>query len=446
MTNAAGPGAKAGYRPVKTDSLWETTLDNLAGQKIVVLGAGIVGVCVALELQARGGQVTLVDRAEPGSETSFGNAGVISRSSLVPLNNPTLWSKLPRLLTNRTCALRYSLPFILRNPGWAISFLANARREAFNKTATALDALIRLSAPLHLDLLAAAKETGRLNDTGWFFLYRRDADFQKSALALNIYQQFGVQAEILDAPTLQQHEPGLKPIFARAVWVKDCYSVNAPGAVVRAYADLFAARGGEIRKADIREVAKDGDSWRVVTDSSTLSADKVVVALGPWSRKLLESSGMRVPMGYERGYHMHYSGAASGPHPSLTRPVFDVSGGYVLSPMAEGLRLTTGVELTEIDAAPNHAQLNMAEAAAYQAIELGERLDPQPWLGHRPTMPDSRPVIGEAPNRRGLFLAFGHQHIGFSTAPGTARILADLMERKATEIPAAPFAPERFIR
>lgn len=411
---------------------------------IIVLGAGIVGVCVALALQARGAAVTLVDRAEPGLGTSYGNAGVISRSSLMPINNPAIWAKLPSLLTNRNAAFRYALPFILRNPRWVTNFLANARRSDFATTSAALDGLIRLSAPAQLNLLAEAGEIARLNEKGWLFLYRSEAAFSKTTLNLKTYEQYDVQHEILDADSLRQQEPGLKPVFERALWIKDAFSVNSPAAVVRAYSRMFTERGGEIHKADIRHLETDGDKWRVTTDGGELIAKRVVVALGPWSRRLLEQAGMRVCMGYERGYHMHYRGPVNGP--ALTRPVYDVCGAYVLSPMAQGVRLTTGVELSDIEAAPNHSQLKLAEAAARQAVNLGERLDDLPWLGHRPTMPDSRPVIGEAPGRQGLFLAFGHQHIGFSTAPGTARILADLMEGKTPEIPPEPFAPGRFIR
>ncbi|MEM8853898.1 MAG: FAD-binding oxidoreductase, partial [Pseudomonadota bacterium] len=174
-------------------------------------------------------------------------------------------------------------------------------------------------------------------------------------------------------------------------------------------------------------------------------ADSAVVCLGPWSRTFLKRVGMRVPMACERGYHMHYRGPAEGGNAPLRRPIYDPKGGYVLSPMDQGLRLTTGVELTRRDAPKNTLQLERAERAAREAIGLGERLEDTPWLGSRPTLPDSRPAIGQAPGRRGLYLAFGHQHVGFSTGPGTARLLADIMEDKPPVIPKAPFDPSRFI-
>ncbi|MFL4469223.1 NAD(P)/FAD-dependent oxidoreductase [Tateyamaria armeniaca] len=413
---------------------------------VIVLGAGMVGVCAALELQTRGAQVTLIDRRAPGQETSYGNAGVIARSSLMPLNNPALWSGLPKLLGNQSVGLRYSWPFMLRNIGWATGFLANARMAPFLETARAMDGLINLSFPAHKRLLGEAGVLDRLRETGWIYLYRNSAAFDAGAFGRDMLDRFDVETEALDRRGLGDLEPGLNPIFERALWIKDAMSVNAPGRVVEAYAKLFTDRGGRIVQASVASLTRLDDRWLANTEKGPFDGDRVVVAMGPWSRSLLERAGMRVPMAYERGYHMHFGGAGDGGNLALTRPVYDVSGGYVLSPMEDGLRMTTGVELTDCDAPPNHAQLDLAEASAREAINLGERRDNTPWMGRRPTFPDSRPVIGAAPGRPGLYLAFGHQHVGFNTGPGTARVLADLMEGTSPEIPADPFAPSRFIR
>jgi D-amino-acid dehydrogenase len=147
-------------------------------------------------------------------------------------------------------------------------------------------------------------------------------------------------------------------------------------------------------------------------------------------------------MAFERGYHMHYR-AASGA--SLARPVYDTGGGYVLSPMEQGLRLSTGVQLADRAAPPNLAQLDLAEQAAREAFPLEGRLGKEAWLGSRPTLPDSRPIIGECPGRPGLWLAFGHQHIGFNTGPGTAALLGSMMAGETCAFDPAPFRPSRFL-
>lgn len=413
------------------------------GKPVIVLGAGMVGVCCALELQRRGMDVTLVDRQAPGQETSHGNAGVLARSSLMPFNHPGLWRQLPRLLRNDTVQFHYRPGYLARNLGWAASFLWRARPSVFQETATALDSLIRLSAPEHQRLLAEAGIRHRLRDTGWIFLFRSEAAWQGSALARSAYARHQVPTQALDPAELARLEPALAPIFARALWIQGSYSVDDPQAVVRAYADLFQRSGGTFKPLRAAAIRRDVDRWTVQGDqgSDSLSAPALVVALGPWSKALLKTTGIDLPMAFERGYHMHYT---PGSGPALGRPVYDTGGGYVLSPMARGLRLTTGVELDDCEAPARPVQLDLAETRAREALDLGARLDSQAWLGRRPTLPDSRPMIGQAPRHPGLWLALGHQHIGFSTGPGTASILGELMSGEGGERHAA-FRPSRFI-
>lgn len=413
------------------------------GNQVIVLGAGIVGVCCALELQRRGMSVTLVDRQDPGLETSFGNAGVIARSSLMPFNHPGLWAQLPRLLKNDTVQFRYKLNYLARNLGWAARFLLSARPSVFRQTVEALDGLIRLSAPEHLRLLDAAGAAHRLRDTGWIFLYRSEQGWNSGELSRQTFAQYQVPTRVLAPAELAELEPALAPIFHRALWIQGSYSVDDPHEVVAAYAALFRRSGGAFKRMTASGIRRDGQRWIVqgTQASESLEADRLVVALGPWSKALLKTTGIDLPMAFERGYHMHYSGVEGA---SLTRPVYDTGGGYVLSPMARGLRLTTGVELDACEAPARPLQLELAEARAREAFPLDRRLDPEAWLGRRPTLPDSRPMIGEAPRHPGLWLALGHQHIGFSTAPGTARVLGELMCDGAAARH-EPFRPGRYL-
>lgn len=420
----------------------------MLNSRVAVLGAGMVGVATALELQRQGAQVTLIDRRDPGQETSYGNAGVIARSSLMPFNHPDLWKSLPTLLRNNTASLRYSKAFMLRNLGWGISYLRHASQAAFAETTTALDGLIRLSTTEHQRLLAEVGESQRLRDNGWLFLYRSQAAFDGGQLGRDTMDHFGVRTQVLDRQALHDLEPVLNAsVFEKALWVQDTYSVDSPGQVTAAYARAFAARGGIISTRQLNTLQRNGEGWDVLDDSGQASYfEQVVVALGPWSKQFMGRMGIRVPMAFERGYHMHYApGTADGTSTHLQRPVYDTGGSYVLSPMEQGLRLSTGVELNDCEAAPNPVQLELAEAAARQALPLGDRLEAAPWMGRRPTLPDCRPIIGAMPGRRGLWLAFGHQHVGFSTGTGTAKLLGALMSKQAAPINAKPFRAERFL-
>ena len=421
---------------------------SLIDKRIVVVGAGMVGVCAALELQARGAKVTLIDRRAPGRETSFGNAGVLARSSLVPINNPGLFASLPRLMRNRSAALRYDPSFILRNSSWAIQFLNHARSTPFLETAAALDGLIRLSIARHRELIATCGLEAHLADRGWIFLYRSAAAFDGSHRSHAVMKAHEVDAVTLDAADLRDLEPSLAPIFPKALWIRDSYSVDNPGAVVAGYARAFAARGGDILQADVINVSQSETGARVhLKNGEQLHADHTVLCLGPWGRQFLEQQGYSVTMAYERGYHRHFAGPSGAlANSPLSRPICDTGGSYVLAPMQDGLRLSTGVELCDRDAPPNDKQLRTAERAAREAVDLGAAVDETPWLGSRPTFPDSRPVIGAVPGAPHLSVAFGHQHIGFMTGPGTASLLADLLEGTPPALDTTPFRPDRFIR
>lgn len=421
----------------------------LSGRSVIVLGAGMVGVSCALELQSRGAEVLLIDRSEPGRETSYGNAGVMTRSSLAPLNAPSLWRDLPRLLGNKSASLRYDPAHVAAQAGWAARFLAAARPGVLRETAEALDALIRLSIARHKEWIAACGVSGRLREHGWIVAYRTADAFDRAGWSRALMAEHGVDLQTLDQGALGDLEPALRPIFPRATWVRDACSVDDPGAIVAAYAGAFAARGGRIERASVaRFAAEAGGGGAVVLEGgATRRADHVVACLGPWSATILARCGFGVRLGYERGYHLHFAGAAdAGENARLTRPVYDTAGGYVVAPMARGLRVTSGVELADRDAAPNHAQIRASERAARDALDLGDAVDDAPWLGSRPTLPDSRPAIGPLPGAPGLWAAFGHQHIGFMTGPGTAALLADLIQGRAPAIDAGPFRPERWVR
>jgi D-amino-acid dehydrogenase len=419
-------------------------------RQVTVLGAGMVGVSCALALQAKGWQVTLVDKRGPGEETSAGNAGVLSRSSLLPFNRPGLWQTLPRMLLKPGPSLQVR-PSALAHWRFMWRFLWHARRQSFAATTVALDGLIQLSAQTHKTWLAQTAQQHRLRENGWLWLFQNEAAWAGSVFSREVLQEFSVATAVLRGAEIQSLEPHLSSQFQHALWIQDAASVDNPAAVVKAYADQFLKLGGVFRHSDVRALQQQPQGWQWQDASGSPHwTPNLVLAMGPWSESLLEASQLpsqfKAHMAFERGYHRHFK-PVGGVH--LQRPVYDTAGAYVLSPMvnAQGepvFRMTTGVELAGRDAAPNTAQLEAAENAVRRAIPLKEAVAGSDWMGSRPTTPDSRPVIGEMPQCPGLWLAFGHQHIGFSTGPGTGVLLAELMAGESTSINPEAFSPMRF--
>jgi glycine/D-amino acid oxidase-like deaminating enzyme len=407
---------------------------------VIVLGAGMVGVSSALSARERGMSVILIDRREPGSETSYGNAGIISSGSIFPLNTPALFEALPKYLSNHHPALRWNLAWSVRNVDWIVRFLANALPSQTKPRAAALRGLIATSLKLHREWIVKAGAPQRIRETGWLKAWRGDvtasAKAQQAALA-----EFGVESEVLDRQTISALEPNILPVYRTGLLHTETASVDSPGNVVKAYARMFAGAGGQIRASEIKSVVPDGEGWRAVLSDGELRSRHVVVALGPWSADLLRALGYRAPLAFERGYHQEFK-----PNPArqLLRPIHDADIGFLMTPMEQGVRVTSGVELTDRDAPSNHAQLEASVAAARSVVEFGEAVG-QPWRGARPTLPDSLPMIGPAPRHGGLWLAFGHQHIGFTTGAGTGAAIAAMISATQPPFDVTAFAPSRYL-
>ena len=416
--------------------------DSVTGQTadVIVLGAGIVGVSVAIAARQRGLSVILVDRREPGSETSYGNAGVLSSGSILPLNEPSLWSALPRYMTNRHAALRWDLVWAMRNVDWIVRFLANAVPSRVRPRATALHGLIGASLKLHREWIVQADAAQRIRETGWLKAWRSDAVAPATAEQAFL-ADYGIESRLLDRQAISALEPNILPVYKVGLLHTQTASVDSPGGVVKAYARMFAGLGGAIRQSDIKAIIPDGEGWRVMLADGGMSARRVVVALGPWSADLLRPLGYRVPMAFERGYHQEFK---PNPARSLQRPIHDVEASFLMTPMEQGVRITSGVELTARDAPSSFAQLESVVPLARGVVEFGDAVG-QPWRGARPTLPDSLPMIGPAPRHSGLWCAFGNQHIGFTTGPATGAAIAAMIGGASPAFDVGPFAPSRYL-
>jgi D-amino-acid dehydrogenase len=407
---------------------------------VIVLGAGIVGVSSAYAAQQRGMSVILVDRREPGSETSYGNAGILSSGSIFPLNQPSLFGNLPKYLSNSHNALRWDVGWALKNPGWIARFLASGRASQTKPRALALHGLIRASLKLHRDWIVKAGAANRIRETGWLKAWRSDnvaaAKADQAALA-----EYGIRSELLNRQAISALEPNILPVYSVGLLHTETASVDSPGNVVKAYANMFAGSGGEIRRSEIKSLAQDGDGWRVALSDGELRARHVVVALGPWSADLLRPLGYRVPLATERGYHREFK-----PNPArqLRRPIHDAENAFLVTPMEQGIRVTSGVELTSRDAPSNYAQLDAVVPLARGVVEFGDPVG-EIWRGARPTLPDSLPMIGPAPRHPRLWLAFGNQHIGFTTGPATGEAIAAMIAGAAPSFDTSAFSPRRYL-
>lgn len=404
----------------------------------LVLGAGMAGVGIALQLQRRGWSVTLVDRKLPGLETSYGNAGIIQAEAVEPYPMPRDLGALAAIALRRTNDVHYEWRALLDQGRALLGYWRQSTPRGHGRIAPAYAALIAHATSEHQQFITLAGADALVRRDGFRILHRTRAGLDKDAAqAERLKAAYGIAFRALTPAELQAAEPALTETGAGALHWLEPWTSSDPGALVTAYADYFRRAGGRFASGDAESLQPAGSGWRIDAGDGRIEAEHAVVALGPWSPQMLRPLGYRIPMVRKRGYHRHYQA----PRP-LDLPLMDAAHGYVLAPMARGMRITTGAHLARSDVPSG--QLGVAEAAARGLFDLGAPVETNPWAGTRPCMPDMLPVIGPAPRHRGLWLHFGHGHQGFTLGPATGRLLAEMMTGAAPFTDPAPYSAARF--
>ena len=409
---------------------------------VTVLGAGIVGISCALELQRRGFQVRMLDRRDPAQETSLGNAGILSYSNITPIASPVLLSRLPRLLLNLDDDFLLHYPHFLSLFPWMLRFLSRCRREAYFSDGASMADLTLASVDMHKQWIAEAGAGELLNHGGGLKLYRSLRTWERDSIERELLQRCGVKHTLLSAAEAYELEPDLKPVFERAVLIDDSISMRNPEKLCQAYARLFVDAGGRIERSEVRNLQPLADGWEVIGEHGSEKVSRVVVCLGAWTPGLIAGLGYSNPLAIERGYHTIYS-AADGAR--LTRPIFDVDSSYVMAPMEAGLRVSSGTNLVSRETAPDPRQLKRLAPRVREAFPIAEELLQEPWMGRRSTVPDTIPVIGPAPRHRNLWLAFAHSHMGLTLGPISGRLIANFVSGSEQPLPVSACDPARYL-
>ena len=423
-----------------SSSLTDPVMNSSLSSDVMVLGAGIVGVTLALKLQDHGHHVMLVDRGEPGAATSFGNAGLIERSSVFPYAFPRDLRTLIAYALQRKPAAHYhwqALPSLLP---WLGSYWRHSSPRHYPDAIAGALPLIEHSWSEHEPLIEAAGASSLVNHHGWIKVWQSEENEYASLQQAEESRDYGLNVRVLSRAELHEKEPSLTQTLRGGVHYPDSRQIQDPQDLTKAYARLFEERGGRFLQGDARGLTYAKGRWQVPTQNGSARAPHVAVALGPWGAELAKRLGYRLTMGVKRGYHMHFGSEAS----PLRHVIVDVDQGYALAPMKKGIRLTTGAEFTHRDARPTPVQLDTLEPIARRLHPLGDRLDAAPWMGSRPCTSDMLPVIGPAPAHKGLWFCFGHAHHGLTQAASSGRLLAEMISGRETYADPTPYRIDRF--
>lgn len=438
----------------------------------IVIGAGIVGVSIAWHLQRKGYQVTLIDAKAPGEETSYGNAGLIQREAIYPHSFPIKIQEILRILPNKSNDIRYHLRALAYYAKPLLKYWKNSQQKNYEKIVSEWKTLITHSTNEHEIMLKASSSEYLVRKEGWIQLFRSSKNLESTLQNESELKTSGVELERLTPMEIQLLEPSLNvENFVGGIHWLNAWQVKNPSKLVKAYAENFQSLGGIIIQEKVVSVKDNDGIWAVMTTGAASCPQKVtggtedcvknereifrtknlVVAAGPWSADMLRPLGYDIPLFPIRGYHKHYhltDGAR------LNHSIVDNENGFVLSPQEQGIRLTTGAEFTLKESPICLAQLKLDEVTSREIIALGAPIEHTPWFGHRPCLPDMKPIIGPAYNltsendkpsiRKGLWFAFGHAHQGFTLGPITGRLLAEMIAGEEPCIDPLPFSSNRF--
>ncbi len=418
-----------------------------AGTKktVGVIGAGIVGVTAASFLLRKGHDVIILDPGNPGEGASFGNAGCFNGSSVVPMSMPGIIRNVPGWLTDPLGPLVVRWRYLPTLAPWLVRFVKAGTEEKVKGQARALRTLVDQGIETLAPLVREAEAQELVQRQGHLFVYRSLASWQKERLAWGLRRDNGITWDEFSDDELRQLDPNLSREYVKGVLVRENGHTTNPHRLVERLAQAFRRDGGRIeRRRAVGFQLADGRLTAILCEDGALQVDAAVVAAGIWSKPLAAELGDRIPLESERGYHL----MIRDPEVIPRIPTADADGKFVATPMELGLRLAGTVELAGLDAPPRWQRARVLLTHARRMFPALHSAYPEErittWMGHRPSLPDSLPVIGASRRSRDIVYAFGHGHIGMTCAAKTGVVVAELISSEPPQVDIAPFSPQRF--
>ena len=409
---------------------------------IIVIGAGIVGVSTAIWLQRSGFKVTIIDQKGPATGASHGNAGILAASSIIPVPNPSLIKKLPFYLLSKDSPVFFKMSYLPKMFPFLISYLSKSNLREVNKYAERMTPLIFDTVCQHKSL---AKGTGAekfISYQDYCFGYQTEENFLNDKKVWKLRQKHGLPFEVVNGNEFSNFDPFYKDLFDVIVKCKNHGKINDPGLYVKTLCDHFLSQGGELIISKVNDISsKNLNDVIVKIESDSLIANKIVVATGAWSKKILKKFKIKMPLESERGYHVEY--VEPNFYPKV--PMMLTSKKFVITPMDGRIRVAGLVEFAGLKTLKRKPPLNLLKNKIkdlFPNLECKEKIE---WLGHRPALVDSLPMLGYLDKNKQILVAFGHQHLGLTAGAKTGRIVSDLIIGNDIKLKISNYRPNRFM-
>ena len=409
---------------------------------IIVIGAGIVGVSTAIWLQRSGFKVTIIDQKGPATGASHGNAGILAASSIIPVPNPSLIKKLPFYLLSKDSPVFFKMSYLPQMFPFLMSYLSKSNLREVNKYAERMTPLIFDTVCQHKSL---AKGTGAekfISYQDYCFGYETEKNFLNDKKVWKLRQKHGLPFEVVNGNEFSNFDPFYKDLFDVIVKCKNHGKINDPGLYVKTLCDHFLSQGGELIISKVNDISsKNLNDAIVKIESDSLIANKIVVATGAWSKKILKKFKIKMPLESERGYHVEY--VEPNFYPKV--PMMLTSKKFVITPMDGRIRVAGLVEFAGLKTLKRKPPLNLLKnniKDLFPNLKYKEKIE---WLGHRPALVDSLPMLGYLDKNKQILVAFGHQHLGLTAGAKTGRIVSDLIIGNDIKLKISNYRPNRFM-
>jgi len=411
-------------------------------QKVAVIGAGMIGVATAIWLQRSGHKVTLIDREGIAAGASYGNAGILACSGIIPVTTPGLIFKAPKMLLDPNQPLFLRWPYLPKIAPWLFKFLMKANEKDMKHIVSELHRVMYDSVDQHMALAKGTRAEKYIKPYSYIHGFKDKAHYQKDAEYFDILRQHGYELIEMESDAIAQFDPALEGKFGYAIRSTADGKITDPGIYLNSLADHFQQQGGEVLISEVPDIIrKDGKATGVsFSNGNVLETDQVVISSGAWSGKLTEKLGIKIPLETERGYHLEFVN----PNIQLKSPVMVTTGKFGLNSMEGRLRAAGVVELGGLDAKPSKVPFELLKREVTQLFPELEYDEIREWMGHRPSTPDSLPLIGAFDGMSNVWAGFGHQHLGLTGGPKTGRWLAQLISGEKPNEDLSAFNPDRF--
>ena len=415
-------------------------MSNIAHTKnIAVIGAGVIGVNTAYKLQKNNYKVTLYDEFKPGTQTSYGNAGTFANYGVLPINSPAIYRDLPYLIFKDESPLSFQWKTILHATPWIVKFLKNCRKEKVDQIIKTLSYLLKRAEKSNEKIFQELSLKELINNNETLYLYESEDDFLSDKQNINKRKDYGVNFRFLETSEINNLEPNLKKKYFKGLLFEGSkFTINPQKYIMKIFNKFESLHGRFINKK-IENIECEKNKVNLFCSDEKKIYDKVIICTGSNTYNLAKFFGDNFPLISERGYHLMFCQRKN----YIKRPIAVNNQGIYFTPMEEGLRVAGTVEIGFNNKKINKSRVNWIKKNAFETFNLKESPD-SVWLGHRPTLPDSLPVIGNSKQNQNIIYNFGHQHLGLTLGAISSDIIIDILEQIPLQYELNSIVPNRF--